>query len=899
MFQIIEDPTHIHENNRSLLDLIITDSPAFIDNCGVGTPIGDPYHCYTFCQLSIKYCKDKPYIREVWNYNRADFQGLKNVLEVAPWHVMEMFEDINDAENYFTNLLLTTAKEFIPYRKVKIDPSDKPWMTTQVKTAFRLRDKLHKKWKRTNMNIDLENYKQSRHHANYVKSLAKLNHFRRIGEKLQNPDTSSKEYWHLVKSLYGTKIDAGIPPLKENDIIYSAAKEKADLLNKHFASKSTLPPQNQRPVLPNTVFETDSRLSDITVTDDDIIEAMKTMKIGGANGPDNVSNKLLNEIIMSICTPLRILFNKSLNLATFPDKWKEAHVTPIFKTGDRQDKANYRPISLLSNLGKLLERIIFKKLYEYCQQNGLLTWRNSGYKKLDSTINQMIYISHKIYEALAKGQEVCFVSLDASAAFDRVWHDGLIHKLKNKGISGKLLAWLANYLTNRKQRVVIKGQGSNWHSNTAGVPQGSILGPLLFLIYVDDIVKNIDSQILLFADDTSLLEIITDPNISFPRINNDLEKLSNWANTWLVKFNPKKTKYIIFSKKLTKTAYPPLILHGNHITKVRSHCQLGIVLQEDMHWNDHITKICESAGKRLSAMIRISDKIDKQTKLAIYLSFIRPTLEYGSAIFDNMSQDMEKSLESIQRRAALIITSAYKCTKHELLLKELGLSSLSQRRTYFKLVLFYKMRSGCTPDYLSGLCPPEVADRINYNLRNASDVALIQSTKNYYLKSFLPSTIRLWNNLPLQIRLANTVEAFKEMLHTHLDFGQAYKPYMYSPNRNFIHLGRLRMGLSPLNAHRRKYHFIENARCTFCQGNKEDTLHFLSQCPHYTVARTTMLNSLAMTLPTRYQYLLNMNTKQHQKELTQILIFGIKDSNVDMEIFKVVSLFIEKTGRFV
>ena len=628
LFQMIDELTHVSERYHSLLDLIITDAPAYIDKSGVGVPIGDPYHCYVYCQLTIKYNKDKCYQREVWNYDRADFKGLNLALQNAPWNVLEMFDDVNDASDYFTKLLLETTKDFIPFRIVKINPRDKPWMTSQVKHAFRIRDKLHKKWKKSCLSQDLENYKRSRHRANYAKSLAKLNHFNRIGEKLADPNTSSKEYWHLVKLLYGTKIDAGIPPLKDNDTIYSTAKEKADLLNRHFASKSRLPLDNI-PVLPVNVYQTDDRLSEIIVTESDIQEAIKSMKIASANGPDNISNRLLKEVTHSIAKPLKSLLNLSLQTSSVPVKWKEAHVTPVFKSGDRQDKVNYRPISLLSNIGKLLERIVFKQLYKFCESRGLLTWRNSGYKRLDSTVNQMIYISHKIYEALSNGKEVCFVSLDATAAFDRVWHDGLIHKLKNKGISGKLLAWLTNYLVDRKQRVVIKGNSSDWHENKAGVPQGSILGPLLFLIYVDDIVNNIESQILLFADDTSLFEIIDDP-ATFIRINNDLEKLNNWAQTWLVTFNPKKTKYMIFSKKLTKDVHPPLILANKCLDQVSQHCQLGIVLHEDMSWNSHITKICDKAGKRLSAMIRIADKLNKQTKLNIYISFIRPILEYGN-----------------------------------------------------------------------------------------------------------------------------------------------------------------------------------------------------------------------------------------------------------------------------
>ena len=356
---------------------------------------------------------------------------------------------------------------------------------------------------------------------------------------------------------------------------------------------------------------------------------------------------------------------------------------------------------------------------------------------------------------------------------------------------------------------------------------------------------------------------------------------------------------MIFSKKVTKTDHPPLTLDGKDLTQVSNHTQLGLVLHEQLHWNDHINSICETAGRRLSAMIRISDKIDKQTKLAIYLSFIRPTLEYGCAIFDNMSNDMANLLESIQRRSALMITSGYKCTKHKELLKELGLSPLSKRRTYFKLVLFYKMKNQITPAYLSNLCPAPVADRTNYNLRNAEDIDPLTSTKNYFLKSFLPSTIRLWNELPKELRAVSTVNTFKIKIAAHLKFCQAYKPYLFCPNRNYIQITRMRMGLSALNAHRRKYHFIDNAKCPYCHSDKEDTTHFLLKCPRYTAARTTMLNSLTIILPDSHQTLLDINNKQKVRELTQTLIIGTQDSNLDTEIFKIVANFVQKTGRFI
>ena len=422
---------------------------------------------------------------------------------------------------------------------------------------------------------------------------------------------------------------------------------------------------------------------------------------------------------------------------------------------------------------------------------------------------------------------------------------------------------------------------------------------MLFLIYVDDIVNDIESEILLFADDTSLFETINDPLISFPRINNDLEKLNRWAKSWLVTFNPVKTKYMIFSKKLVKIAHPPLVLDNKQLAKVSNHSQLGIVLNEDMTWNNHIKKACEKAGKRIAAMIRISEKLDKNTKLNIYTSFIRPTLEYGSTIFDNASQEMTDLLESVQRRAALMITGAYKCTKHANLLEEIGLNPLKKRRTLFKLTLYYKIKNNLAPQYLSDLCPPDVAERTDYNLRNANNTDTIASKKNYFLKSFLPSTIKLWNNLPRDIRNSDSLDTFKHKLSAHLNMINVYKPYLFCPNKNFVQIARLRMGLSALNAHRRKVHFIANASCPYCNYRKEDIDHYLLQCQHFTAARTEMLNAVAIILPDQYQHLLPLSTRKQMQELSKILIFGLNDPDIDLALLKITAVFIGKTARFV
>ena len=233
----------------------------------------------------------------------------------------------------------------------------------------------------------------------------------------------------------------------------------------------------------------------------------------------------------------------------------------------------YRPIFLLANIGKILERLVFMKLYEYCKRNCLLTWRNSAYKAQDSTINQLIYPPHNIYQALENGHDICFVSLDASAVFDRVWHESLIFKLKqfDKGI---LLKWLIDYLPDRIQRVVIEGQHSEWTYIKSGAPQGSILGPLHFFIYTNDIVNSIESDILLSADDIPILEHITNNILSIAKENRDVQRLRNLATQWLVKFNPTKTKYMIISKKTKRPIYGSLYLQDKQLHKVDAHKHL-------------------------------------------------------------------------------------------------------------------------------------------------------------------------------------------------------------------------------------------------------------------------------------------------------------------------------------
>ena len=273
---------------------------------------------------------------------------------------------------------------------------------------------------------------------------------------------------------------------------------------------------------PELTEPTYERLNRINITSTDVRDILKSLNSSKASGPDLISPRLLKEGAKQLCSPLSNFFNRLFISGQYPQAWKYANVTPVYKKGDKQLPNNYRPISVLSVIGKTMERSVHKYVYNYCAQHQVFTPFQSGFIQGDFTTYQLINLYGSFCEAVDNGKEVRVVFLDISKAFDRVWHRGLLHKLHYIGISGDLLKWFENYLSNREQKVVINGKASSYLKIPAGVPQGSILGPLLFLVYINDIVLELNCCIRLFADDTSLYIVVENPNASTILLNSSI-----------------------------------------------------------------------------------------------------------------------------------------------------------------------------------------------------------------------------------------------------------------------------------------------------------------------------------------------------------------------------------------
>ena len=590
---------------------------------------------------------------------------------------------------------------------------------------------------------------------------------------------------------------------------------------------------------------------------------------------------MLKETAHTIAPSLTKLISLSLQFSYVPQQWKEANVVPVFKKGNRSCCNNYRPISLLNITAKVCEKIIFKNLFNYIRDNNLITAHQSGFMPGDSTVNQLAFMYNLFAKALNDKKDIRLVFCDQSKAFDKVWHEGLLYKLRTFGIEGPLFQWLVSYLSERRQRVTIKNGSSPWINISAGVPQGSILGPLLFLIHINDIVENIESNIKLFADDTSLFVIIDkDENESIQKLNRDLDRISNWAKTWLVTFNPDKTKSLHVSLK-PNTNHPSLYFDNHELKIVDTHKHLGITFNRTLSWGDHIDSLCTKSNMKLFTMAKLKHILDRKTLKTMYISFVRPTLEYGNIIWQNCNDNESERLECIQKRAARIITGCIKRTPTNLLYEECGLEYLETRRNRQLLLFFHKLLHDNVPHYLQDLKPTNNFNRHNRNLRNRHNLDPPKFRIKKYEDSLLIKATKLWNNLSHEIQNIMDYQSFKDTLEK--DIKMTNDLFYLGKRKTNIILSRIRLKCSNLNAHLFEMKIIGNPSCR-CGYFYEDSIHFFFVCPIYNQQRNLLHNNINQTVPFTLRSLL----------------YGCQDLTLaeNKEMYNLVLQYVETSKRF-
>ena len=479
-------------------------------------------------------------------------------------------------------------------------------------------------------------------------------------------------------------------------------------------------------------------------------------------------------------------------------------------------------------------------MVNYLTRHNIITNSQSGFTQGDSTTYQLLGIYDDFCSALDRNVTTQAIFFDISKAFDKVWHRGLLHKLFNLGIRGSLFAWFTSYLTNRKQAVVIKGSTSNFGSIKAGVPQGSVLGPILFLIYINDIATEITSETKLFADDTSMYLSIDNDDRRGQILNADLQKISHWAKNWKVTFNQTKTDLLDITRRTTALTNQ-LYFENSLLIPCESHKHLGITLQPDCKWEGHINDILSRCLNLTSCLRSFKYRLNRKTLDIMYRSFILPVLDYGDVIYNNCTDLLSIKLEEIQLDALRTISGSVRGTSHVKLYQETGFVALKERRKRHKMLLFFKFVNNMLPEHINRKFPNLISETNPYHRRRPNDRNIPFSRTELYKNSFFPSTTSDWNNLPEYVQNYTSIGLFKKFLARS---DCKVPPYFFVGNRNeqILHC-RLRLEMSNLNGDLVKRHLSEFPACR-CSAPFENAKHYLLHCPLYSRIRNITVNLL-------------------------------------------------------
>ena len=537
---------------------------------------------------------------------------------------------------------------------------------------------------------------------------------------------------------------------------------------------------------------------------------------------------------------------------------------------------------------------MFNKIYKFLLEQRLLNPNQSGFRPGGSCINQLLAITHEIFEAFDcyPPLEIRSVFLDISKAFDKVWHEGLLYKIKSMGISGEFFNLLENYLSGRLQRVVLNGKTSSWKPVLAGVPQGSILGPLLFLIYINDLPNELKSNAKLFADDTSLFTIVNDKNESANILNNDLLLISEWGYKWKMLFNPdpsKPAQEVLFSRKKQSQIHPTLSLNNIQVERVASQKHLGVILDEKLNFKQHIDSAISKVNKGISVIRKLRHSLPRKSLITIYKAFLRPLLDYGDIIYDQPHNDSFcEKLESIQYKAALAITGAIQGTSRDKIYQELGLEPLKSRRWYKRLCCMFKIMNEKAPNYLINLIPKR-----QHSIRTRHNhIPTYHCRTDCFQYSFFPSTLKDWFSLDNSIRNSTTISEFKNKLLFFIRPIQNNIFNIFDPNGIKL-LTRLRVGFSHLNEHRFR-HNMENCMNPLCACSLEieNDIHYLLHCHLFNHLRIDLMNSVKSVCENFMTY--NDNIKK------DILLYGDPrlDGIKNKFILEATIIFIKNSERF-
>ena len=612
-----------------------------------------------------------------YNFRKANLSALYNDIQCAEWHKIHSAVNVNAMCEMFYGILYKILDDNVPLRNV--NRTNYPvWYTAEIIAKLKEKSKLHTQYKKSRREEDLSNFKKLRVSCKHLVDSA-FNQYISTVESTIN--TQPNLIWHFIN---GKKRSTRIPGRMNHNGTYSGSQHDiVEMFAKYFSSVY-LPPSNVTADSYNKVYMPNVSLE--TFTTNQVKGAIKKLSKCNSVGDDEVPYFLIFDCAEILADPLTAIFNRSVNTCEFPSIWKIGRVVPIHKSGDKSLISNYRPISLLSCFAKVYERLLFDQIFPQIKQ--YLSPLQHGFYPKRSTNTNLAIFNEFVSTALDQQVQVDAIYTDFSKAFDTIDVSIVTNKLRDIGFHDNALGLFHSYLVDREQYVFYNGTRSSSYKPTSGVPQGSNLGPLIFLIFINDLPETLTCQTLMFADDVKLYKKITSLN-DCTDLQQDLNKLSEWCNKNRLKLNTDKCKILTFTRRCTRIQVNYNI-NNSILSRVHSTCDLGVIFSSDLKFNEHINATAGKAVRTLGFLLRNCSEFKNTSMLKqIYISLVRPILEYATVIWSPSTSSSITILESVQRRFMKFLhfknTHSYppRGYPNELLLTETGLNSLEARRNYF------------------------------------------------------------------------------------------------------------------------------------------------------------------------------------------------------------------------
>ena len=746
---------HIPTREESILDLVFTNTPSFVQDVYIVPGLGD--HDIVTVDALLTPQRIKLPRRKVYLYKKGNFDEInKDIQNFADTLTDDVIQNssVNDLWLSFKSLILTSMEKHIP-SKLSKSGTQLPWVRRAHIRMIRQKQRMYNKAKKSNKSQDWTKFKKFRRTLDRDIRKSRSEFLHNVGESLESGDT--KPFWRFIKNSRNNF--SGVAALNTELGTATSATEKANALNDQFKSVFTNEDCSSIPTLPEGL----PSMPPIEITVEGIEKLLKGLKVRKAPGPDGLTPTILKECASAIAPILTILYQKSVSTGELPMDWIQANVTPLYKKGNRSEPENYRPVSLTSIPCKLLEHVIYSNVMSHLEKYEYLNDKQHGFRSSRSCESQLALTVNDLAKILDDKGQVDIIIMDFSKAFDTVPHERLLAKISHAGIHGPLHTWIRNFLTRRSQQVVLEGATSYPTHVTSGVPQGTVLGPLLFLLYINDISDDITSEVRLFADDCIMYRRVKNKQDGVD-LQRDIDRLCEWERRWQMKFNKAKcyAMHITHKKSQIETNYH---MGDSVLQTVSNHTYLGVEINNKLSWSNHVLHVTSRANQILGLLRRTLYSCSPKVKNISYKALVRPRLEYCASVWDPHQKEYINKLEGVQRRAARFVSQNNKPRDSVTeMISHLKWEPLEHRRANQRLTFIYKsIHKLIAVDTEPYQTKPM---REGISTRKHSSVSFIKPTinKDCYKYSLFPRTFAEWNCLPTQVRDAPTLGTFKNNL---------------------------------------------------------------------------------------------------------------------------------------